>query len=583
MADDTDELASPDAPSAPVSWPLVERRRDDRTPPGGIDRRDRRSAEATEAPVLRLPPLWPFRLAALAGAWISAADELSDGWRLAVVGALVTVYGLARCVRPIRPHDEPATRRAVALEIAFHALAVLATTAWASPFALCLIPVAMLAAFSCGARFAGVATGLTVVAVTTGHVVEFDAAAGARDGAIWAMLLAVVVFTGGVTHRAATDAAREQRDAGDRMARLAEANSLLFALQRVAQTLPASLDLDDVLDTTLRRVRAMIPHDAIAVYLVDADGAHLHPIRSAGLPAPRELAVGTLPPGVQRAFDSPRTVRLDTVGEGEGVTATARSGLYAVLRARGSTVGLVAVESDRPGAFGQQQAEILHGLTEPFGVAIDNARMFRHIRTLAADEERARIARDLHDHIGSSLALAGFEVDRALALASGGGEVEPVLSDLRTHISAVVRDVRETLSDLRTEVTDERDLGTTVLAHLERVAARSGLQVTPDVRVSGRLPLVHERELWQIAREAVTNVERHAHARRLTVVVRESADGASLVVRDDGAGLPTTGLAPDRFGITGMRERADRIGARLTIRSEPGSGTEVRVDLRDVA
>ena len=71
-------------------------------------------------------------------------------------------------------------------------------------------------------------------------------------------------------------------------------------------------------------------------------------------------------------------------------------------------VGLVAVEFNASGGFREHQSEVVHGLSEPFGIAIDNARMFRGIRTLAADEERSRIARDLHDHIGSSLALIGF-------------------------------------------------------------------------------------------------------------------------------------------------------------------------------
>ena len=133
-------------------------------------------------------------------------------------------------------------------------------------------------------------------------------------------------------------------------------------------------------------------------------------------------------------------------------------GLYAALRARGALVGLIAVEADQPDSFGQQQAEIVHGLTEPFGIAIDNARMFGRIRTLAADEERSRIARDLHDHIGSSLAMIGYEVDRARSIAADGGEIVPVLEDLRSQVTAVVSDVRDTLFDLRTEVTDTYDL-----------------------------------------------------------------------------------------------------------------------------
>ncbi len=581
MPDDTDELAAFAEP-VPVGWPLVERRRNDRTPPGGVDRRGPIRGEtpsAAPAPALRIAPIWPFRLAALVGAYVSAWDEFGRP-RTIVVAAIVTAYNVVRCVRPVRQVDDRTTRVFLVVEQIVHTAAVLATGAWASPFALCLIPTGMAAAFACGGAFAAQTVAATVVVVTGWHVHEFGTEQAARDGGIWTALLALVVFTGGLTFRAARDAALDQQDANQRMARLVEANSLLFALQRVTQTMPASLDLDDVLDSTVRRVRTMIAHDAVVVYLLDGGGQHLRAFRSAGVEPSGALELRALPAGLRSAIESPRTVRIDDLPDGAAISPGARSGLYAALRARGTVVGLVAVESQRAAAFGQQQTEILHGLTEPFGVAIDNARMFRQIRTLAADEERARIARDLHDHIGSSLALAGFEIDRAMAVARDGGAVEPVLAELRTQVSAVVTDVRETLSDLRTDVTDEQDLGVTLVHHLDRVARRSHVGIRHDVRIGGRLPLGHERELWQIAREAITNVERHAQAHELFVGLRESSTSAALIVRDDGVGMAAHSARPDSFGVVGMRERAERIGAQLTIRSQPGRGTEVRVVIK---
>jgi signal transduction histidine kinase len=493
---------------------------------------------------------------------------------------IVTVYAIVTCLRPVPYRDDTRVRIRIIAEQALHLTVVLATGAWASPFALCLIPSGMLAGFAAGGFFSAQLGVAAIAAVTAVHANEVGIREGLRDGLLWTGLLGLVAFTSGLTHRAGLEAARQQQLALDRVSRLAEANSLLFSLQRVAQTLPASLDLDDVLDSTVQRMQAMVRHDALSVFLVNATDRAVEPIRALGFTPPSSFQLDRLPEGLRAAMDSPRTVRIDDLSFRGGVSASARSGLYGALRARGALVGLIAVEADQPDSFGQQQAEIVHGLTEPFGIAIDNARMFGRIRTLAADEERSRIARDLHDHIGSSLAMIGYEVDRARSIAADGGEIIPVLEDLRTQVTAVVSDVRDTLFDLRTEVTDTYDLAAIVRDFLTRVQHRTGIHTDHEVRIAGRLPLMQERELWQIAREAITNVERHSQAKNLTVTVNETTTSASISVRDDGVGLGVHTSRADSYGIIGMRERAARIGAELSIRPSVRGGTEIQVHLR---
>jgi signal transduction histidine kinase len=111
------------------------------------------------------------------------------------------------------------------------------------------------------------------------------------------------------------------------------------------------------------------------------------------------------------------------------------------------------------------------------------------------------------------------------------------------------------------------------------VGARTGLVVSFTHEEQARLPLLQERELWRIAQEAVTNVEHHAKARMLEVRWRYDGRKATLEVIDDGAGFSVgRDGRNDSFGITGMRERADAIGATLGIASGPG-GTTVRCHL----
>lgn len=586
MGEDVEQRSRGTEPSQrdqmPLSWPLVERRRLHAAPPGGVERRaTSRTPPPAPIPSLTAAPLWPFRIAAVAGAIYQSRDHYSwDNWKLIAATAIVGLYAIVTCFRPVPYRDDRNTRLRIIGEQAIHMIVVLATGAWASPFALCLIPSGMLAGFAAGAFFSAELTTAAIAAVTAKHINEVGFRHGFRDGLVWAGLLGLVAFTSGLTHRAGLEAARQQQLALDRVSRLAEANSLLFSLQRVAQTLPASLDLDDVLDSTVQRMQAMVRHDALSVFLVNATDRAVEPIRALGFTPPPSFQLDRLPEGLRAAMDSPRTVRIDDLSFRGGVSASARSGLYAALRARGALVGLIAVEADQPDNFGQQQAEIVHGLTEPFGIAIDNARMFGRIRTLAADEERSRIARDLHDHIGSSLAMIGFEIDRARSIAADGGEIVPVLEDLRTQVTAVVSDVRDTLFDLRTEVTDTYDLASIVRDFLARVQQRTGIITDHEVHIAGRLPLMQERELWQIAREAITNVERHSQAKHLTVTANETTTSASITVRDDGVGLGVHTSRADSYGIIGMRERAARIGAELSIRPSVRGGTEIQVHLR---
>jgi len=263
----------------------------------------------------------------------------------------------------------------------------------------------------------------------------------------------------------------------------------------------------------------------------------------------------------------------------DGVAPGARSGIYAALRARGSVIGIIALESLEPAHFRPQDVEVLHGLTEPFGIAIDNARLFKRLRIATADEERNRIARDIHDDIGSSLAFLGFELDRSIANAARGASVEVALKDLRGEVSNMIGNIRETLYDLRSDVSENQDLPSTLTQFIERVRARSGVDVSFESNQSLRLSIAQERELWHIAREALINVERHARATTASVRWVCKPSHAILTIRDNGIGLSAGGGRVDSYGMLGMRERAASIGAELTAESSP-SGTVIRVGLR---
>jgi len=263
---------------------------------------------------------------------------------------------------------------------------------------------------------------------------------------------------------------------------------------------------------------------------------------------------------------------------GPGISASSSSGIYTVLPARGSVIGLLAVESRRPSAFSKRDIDLLKGFVEPAALAIDNARWFGRLRTVGADEERTRIARDLHDNIGQSLAYLAFELDRIVGRVERSEEVGDSLGQLRNDLRGVIGEVRDTLYDLRTDVSEGQEIGEVLDQFASRLMERTDLDIRVYAdREGARLPLLQERELWRIAQEALVNVQRHSGAKGAAVRWRCDGEAAALEIADDGRGFPAGKAGRlDSYGIMGMRERASSIGATLEIHSEEGKGTVVR-------
>jgi signal transduction histidine kinase len=260
-----------------------------------------------------------------------------------------------------------------------------------------------------------------------------------------------------------------------------------------------------------------------------------------------------------------------------GLMEGARSGLYSVLPARGSLIGLLALEDREPNGFSYRDVELLNGFIEPLALAIDNARWFSRLRTVGADEERTRIARDLHDRIGQSLAYVGFELDRLAKTCADGEEVGRSVERLSGDIRGVIGEVRDTLYDLRTDVNDDTGLVETLRVFADRVEQRTSLKINLSIESNDRLPILQEREMWRIAQEALVNIEKHAEASNVEVSWLCEGSDAVLTIIDDGKGFQVGADGRnDSYGILGMRERAASIGARFDVMSEPGEGSTVR-------
>jgi signal transduction histidine kinase len=197
---------------------------------------------------------------------------------------------------------------------------------------------------------------------------------------------------------------------------------------------------------------------------------------------------------------------------------------------------------------------------------------------LASSEERAHLARELHDSVTQALFSMGLLV-RSIEVLMGRDPDAALakLADLRELQRDALAEMRSLIFELRPGSLEREGLANALRTHVAAVEGRLGLPIMLDVADMGRLPLPVEDALYRIAQEALHNVVKHARA--TTVRIELARDGGEVVLRvvDDGVGFDPASVADGHLGLAGMRSRAERIGARLTMRSAPGAGTEVAI------
>lgn len=194
----------------------------------------------------------------------------------------------------------------------------------------------------------------------------------------------------------------------------------------------------------------------------------------------------------------------------------------------------------------------------------------------AQENERQRIARELHDEIGQTLTVALLTLKRAVDRAPAS--IRPDLEATQETVRASLDEVRDIARRLRPEALDDLGLHSALNALCSEFGQATGLAVVKHVAVPADR-LDHDVELvcYRIAQESLTNVARHAGARKVWLDLHTTADRLTLRIADDGRGGVGTGTVREGAGITGMRERALLIDAGLAITSPQGEGTEVRL------
>lgn len=257
------------------------------------------------------------------------------------------------------------------------------------------------------------------------------------------------------------------------------------------------------------------------------------------------------------------------------------SALVVPLLAGVRTVGLLAVEADVAGAYPPSVIARVAALATPAALRLEAALLFDEVRSLATNEERQRLAREIHDGVAQELVMVGYGIDNTMAvLPDDATDAFNELRTLRGEVTRVITELRLSLFELRSDVDRHGGLTAAIAEYARAVGASAGLRVHLSLAEStARLPAATEAELLRIAQEAITNARKHSGAHDLWVTCEVDPPYAQIEVSDDGHGIPDDVRSKGRYGLAIMAERAERIRGRLEIRPRQPNGTTVAVVL----
>ena len=390
--------------------------------------------------------------------------------------------------------------------------------------------------------------------------------------------------------------------------RLQRRNRELEMLSAIVHAVNAPLNLDETLEKALDQVLAVADSDVGWICFLEADGSCKAFVGRQGLCWPAE------PGGVSQCLRDCVCHRLQQTGEivvintlREGCplrrvqTETGRPVLGHVsipLKTKTRIVGQLNIAFSNEDSIRQLDLELLQAVGPQLGVAIENARLWEEVQqkealragllkkvVLAQEEERRRIARELHDEMGQALTslLIGLKVTEG-TLASP--EARTVNNEMKATVAQLFDSVHNLALELRPSLLDDLGLVPALSNYVRKWPALSGVQI--DFAATGmaglRLPREIETTLYRVVQEALTNVVRHAQAQRASVLLERRGNSVVAIVEDNGRGFNVAEVRSEqatrqRLGLYGLQERASLIGGQFTVESTIGRGTTVYVEV----
>lgn len=378
----------------------------------------------------------------------------------------------------------------------------------------------------------------------------------------------------------------------ERTRSLAEKNKELTTLYEISAFLNESAAIEELCGGFLRRVLANTGLTAGAVRLIDATTQEVRmlihqgvsddfAVKEAALCSGECLCGNAAQRGVPLSWDlaqkRPMPLRMDCQAEGF------RSVAVFTIHHQKQVVGIFNLYSPETRTYSERETRLLETLGQHLGLAIETLRLVAREKEMAVSEERNCLAQELHDSIAQSLAFLNIQAQMLGGALDRDHKADAAasLGLMREGIQESYAHVRELLRQFRTRMpqTDlSQALHSTLLKFQEQTGVRTEFKksefpqnIEPEI----------ELQTLHIIQEALSNVRKHSQAKNVRVDTRHLADAWSITVTDDGIGfdLDSRTAGEDHIGLRIMRERAQRIGAQLNIRSIPCQGVEITLEL----
>jgi signal transduction histidine kinase/DNA-binding response OmpR family regulator len=366
------------------------------------------------------------------------------------------------------------------------------------------------------------------------------------------------------------------------------------SLREVTAVLTSSLDFETVVRAIFEQLSRVVPYNGAAIFLVEGDSLVLS--KGAGIGEPyvgHRISLRTADPAVDvflrrrpRIIDD-TSVCPDWIDWDTGDTLLSWMG--APLMIGPTTIGVLTTDHCARQLYGGDDLRALEAFAHQSAIAIENARLFARAQAAAAEEERRRLARELHDSVSQALFLANLNADVLPQLweqnlAAG----RRALADLQQCTRSALAEMRMLLIELRPSALVHTPLAELLQVLGAAVSAKHNLAIDAELDAVPALPPEAQIALYRIAQEAFNNIVKHAQATRVTFGLKFSWLAASelgepprtqivMCIADDGHGFDHARLPSGGMGLSGMAERAGDIGASLRISSELGGGTRVEV------
>jgi signal transduction histidine kinase len=362
----------------------------------------------------------------------------------------------------------------------------------------------------------------------------------------------------------------------------------LQALDAAVRGISGVLDVEEVLQLIVDRVRELVAAQYAALGIVDEAGLIMQFVTS-GITAEEREAIGDLPRGhgllglIIRENHSYRIPDIAAHPESYGFPPNhppMRSFLGAPATVRGKVVGRLYLTNKQGAAeFSAADQALVEMFAQHAAIAIDNARLHEQVQRLAVVDERDRISRDLHDSVIQSIYAVTLSLDDVPELAqTAPAEAGERADEAIDALHGVIRDIRNFIFGLRPLLVEAGGL----IDGLRTLADELRRNTTTEIAIAGEEPeglsMEIMAELLAIAREALANVARHSGATHVLVGLSVSGNTVRLEIADDGRGLKLGAVAASgHHGLANMRKRAEVLGGTFDIGTGEGEGTRIIV------